>query len=228
MNLKQQNNFLKNLPKKLNQFYSKNSKSGFKVSNKSKTKKDFDPVTNIDRGFEKYIRSLIHKSFPKDSIIGEEFEDKYASNDYQWCIDPIDGTRAFVIGAPTWSNLIGFSVKGKSTIGLANFPELNKYYLSNEKKSFVIKNSKTNILKSSKNNDLKTIKIMGNFHGTLSYEKQKKIIYLAKGLSNLRILLCSFWFPVAKIFPPVSAGSFFQFVTMAPEFLMIGMRGKIS
>ncbi len=176
MNLKQQNNFLKNLPQKLNQFYSKHSKSGFKVSNKSKTKKDFDPVTNIDRGFEKYIRSLIHKSFPKDSIIGEEFEDKYASNDYQWCIDPIDGTRAFVIGAPTWSNLIGFSVKGKSTIGLANFPELNKYYLSNEKKSFVIKNSKTNILKSSKNNDLKTIKIMGNFHGTLSYEKQKKII----------------------------------------------------
>ena len=176
MNLKQQNNFLKNLPQKLNQFYSKQSKSGFKVSNKSKTKKDFDPVTNIDRGFEKYIRSLIHKSFPKDSIIGEEFEDKYTLNDYQWCIDPIDGTRAFVIGAPTWSNLIGFSVKGKSAIGLANFPELNKYYLSNEKKSFVIKNSKTNILKSSKNNDLKTIKIMGNFHGTLSYEKQKKII----------------------------------------------------
>ena len=176
MNLKQQNNFLKNLPQKLNQFYTKHSKNGFKVSNKSKTKKDFDPVTNIDRGFEKYIRSLIHKSFPKDSIIGEEFEDKYTSNDYQWCIDPIDGTRAFVIGAPTWSNLIGFSVKGKSTIGLANFPELNKYYLSNEKKSFVIKNSKTNILKSSKNNDLKTIKIMGNFHGTLSYEKQKKII----------------------------------------------------
>ena len=134
MNLKQQNNFLKNLPKKLNQFYSKHSKSRFKVSNKSKTKKDFDPVTNIDRGFEKYIRSLIHKRFPKDSIIGEEFEDKYTSNDYQWCIDPIDGTRAFVIGAPTWSNLIGFSVKGKSVIGLANFPELNKYYLSNEKK----------------------------------------------------------------------------------------------
>ena len=176
MNLKQQNNFLKNLPQKLNQFYSKHSKSGFKVSNKSKTKKDFDPVTNIDRGFEKYIRSLIHKSFPKDSIIGEEFEDKYASNDYQWCIDPIDGTRAFVIGAPTWSNLIGFSVKERSTIGLANFPELNKYYLSDDKKSYVIKNFKKITLKSSKNNNLKTIKIMGNFHGTLSYEKQKKII----------------------------------------------------
>ena len=62
--------FLKNLPPKLNSFYNKRSSSGVKVSNKSKTKKDFDPVTNFDRAFEKYIRSLINKKFPKDSIIG--------------------------------------------------------------------------------------------------------------------------------------------------------------
>ena len=168
--------FLKNLPKKLNSFYKKHSKFSFKVDNKSKTIKDFDPVTNIDRGFEKYIRSLIHKSFPNDSIIGEEFEDKFSSNDYQWCIDPIDGTRAFIIGAPTWSNLIGLSFKDKSVLGLANFPELNKYYISEKKKSYVVKDKQKTILKSSKNNNLKTIKIIGNFHGTLSYEKQKKII----------------------------------------------------
>jgi len=168
--------FLKNLPKKLNSFYKKHSKFSFKVDNKSKTIKDFDPVTNIDRGFEKYIRSLIHKSFPNDSIIGEEFEDKFSSNDYQWCIDPIDGTRAFIIGAPTWSNLIGLSFKDKSVLGLANFPELNKYYISEKKRSYVIKDRQKSILKSSKNNNLKTIKIIGNFHGTLSYEKQKKII----------------------------------------------------
>ena len=70
-------NFLKNLPSKLNLFYKKKSKSGLVVSNKSKSKKDFDPVTNFDKAFEKYIRSLINKKFPKDSIIGEEFEDKF-------------------------------------------------------------------------------------------------------------------------------------------------------
>ena len=169
-------NFLKNLPKKLNNFYRKNSKLNFKVDNKSKTIKDFDPVTNIDRGFEKYIRSLIHISFPDDSIIGEEFEDKFTSNDFQWCIDPIDGTRAFIIGAPTWSNLIGLSFQNKSVLGLANFPELSKFYISDKKKSYVVKNKQNSILKSSKNNNLKTIKIIGNFHGTLSYEKQKRII----------------------------------------------------
>ena len=169
-------NFLNSLPKKLNNFYIKNSKINFKVDNKSKNIKDFDPVTNLDRGFEKYIRLEIYKSFPDDSIIGEEFEDKFSSNNCQWCIDPIDGTRAFIIGAPTWSNLIGLSFEDKSILGLANFPELDKYYISNKKKSFVIKNKKKLILKSSKNNNLKTIKIIGNFHGTLSYEKQKKII----------------------------------------------------
>ena len=109
--------FLKNLPPKLNSFYNKRSSSGVKVSNKSKTKKDFDPVTNFDRAFEKYIRSLINKKFPKDSIIGEEFEDKFSSNNLKWSIDPIDGTRAFVIGAPTWSNLISLSENNKSILG---------------------------------------------------------------------------------------------------------------
>ena len=168
--------FLNNLPKKLNSFYRKNSKLNFKVDNKSKTVKDFDPVTNVDRGFEKYIRFLINKSFPGDSIIGEEFKDKITLNDYQWCIDPIDGTRAFIIGAPTWSNLIGLSFQNNSVLGLANFPELNQFYISDKKKSYVVKNNQKSILKSSKENNLKTIKIIGNFHGTLSYEKQKKII----------------------------------------------------
>ena len=146
-------NFLKKLPPKLNSFYKTKSKSGLVVSNKSKSKKDFDPVTNFDRAFEKYIRSLINKKFPKDSIIGEEFEDKFSSNNYKWSIDPIDGTRAFVIGAPTWSNLISLSFEERSLIGLANFPELDKYYINDKKKSYCYKHKKNFILKSSNNNN---------------------------------------------------------------------------
>ena len=167
---------LKSLPNKLNTFYKKNSRLSFVVKNKSKSVKDFDPVTNLDKAFEKYIRSIIQKKFPQDSIIGEEFEDKRSENNYEWSIDPIDGTRAFIIGAPTWSNLIGLSFKDKSLIGLANFPELNKYYINDKKKSYVYKNLKRSILKSSNNDNIKTIKIIGNFHGTLTYERQHKII----------------------------------------------------
>ncbi len=176
MNFNKPYNFLKLLPKKLNLFLKKKSKFGVIVKNKSKSKKDFDPVTNIDKATEKFIRSLINKKFPNDSIIGEEFDDKFSSNNFQWSIDPIDGTRAFIIGAPTWSNLIGLSHNGKSIIGLANFPELNKFYLNNKKKSFVFKNNKKFILRSSNNKNLKKLKIIGNFHGTLSYERQRKVI----------------------------------------------------
>ena len=176
MNYKKPYKLLKAFPSKLNSFYKKKSKLRIKVNNKSKSNKDFDPVTNFDKDFEKFIRSIIHKKFPKDSIVGEEFEDRHSANDYKWSIDPIDGTRAFVIGAPTWSNLIGLSFKEISLLGLANFPELNKYYINNENKSYVFKEGKKFILKSSNNINLKTAKIIGNFHGTLSYEKQKKII----------------------------------------------------
>ena len=176
MNYKKSFNFLKKLPPKLNLFFKKKSVSGIIVSNKSKSKKNFDPVTNFDKAFEKYIRSLIIEKFPKDSIIGEEFKDKYTSNNLKWSIDPIDGTRAFVIGAPTWSNLISLSYHDMSILGLANFPELNKYYINDKKKSYVFKKNKKYILKSSNNNNLKTVKIIGNFHGTLSYERQRKVI----------------------------------------------------
>ena len=145
MNYKKTFNFLKSLPTKLNSFYKNKSNSLIKVNNKSKNKKNYDPVTNFDKSFEKYIRSLIIKKFPNDSIIGEEFKDKVSNNDYQWSIDPIDGTRAFVIGAPTWSNLISLSFNKKSKIGLANFPELSKFYINDQKKSYLYKNSEQKI-----------------------------------------------------------------------------------
>ena len=174
MKLKKAFNFLKNLPIKLNNYYAKRSKSRLVIKNKSKDKKDFDPVTNLDQDFEKYIRSLIGKKFSNDSIIGEEFANKNSTNNYTWSIDPIDGTRAFVIGAPTWSNLIGLSFQEKSILGLANFPELNKYYISDKNKSYVYKNKKKYILNSSNNVNLSTIRVIS--HGNINYKKLRKII----------------------------------------------------
>ncbi len=176
MNYKKPYEFLRTLPSSLNNFYKKKSKKNLIISNKSKNKKNYDPVTNFDKNFEKLIRAKIQKKFPNDSIIGEEFNDKKTSSQFMWSIDPIDGTRAFVIGAPTWSNLVSLSYQDKSKIGLANFPELMKFYLNDKKYSYVFRNGKRSIIKSSNNTNLKTVKIIGNFHGTLSYEKQKKVI----------------------------------------------------
>jgi histidinol phosphatase-like enzyme (inositol monophosphatase family) len=165
---------LKKLPSKLNNFYN-NYKFSLKINNKSKNKKDFDPVTNLDKAFEKFIRNIIVKQFPKDAILGEEFLEKYSDNDYKWFIDPIDGTKAFMIGAPTWSNLIGLTYKNQSALGLANFPALNKFYINDQKKSYLI-NDKKNILQTSKVNDLRKCKVIGHLHESLFQKKYNKKI----------------------------------------------------
>ena len=179
MNYRNPFKLLKNLPDKLNNFYYKNSKSSLKINNKSKNKKIFDPVTNLDKAFEKFIRNIIIRQFPKDSILGEEFSEKYSDNDYKWFIDPVDGTKAFIIGAPTWSNLIGLTYKNQSVLGLANFPALNKFYISDQKRSYLINNKKT-ILKTSRENNITKCKVIGHLHETLFLKKYnnkiKKVI----------------------------------------------------
>jgi len=165
---------LKNLPSKLNNFYNKNSKTFIKINNKSKNKRIFDPVTNLDKAFEKFIRNIIGKQFPKDAIIGEELLEKRSNNGYKWFIDPIDGTRAFMIGAPTWSNLIGLTHKNQAVLGLVNFPALNKFYINDQKKSYLINNKKT-ILKTSKESNLKKCKVIGHLQEVLFKKKNNKI-----------------------------------------------------
>jgi len=175
MNYSKQFKLLKNLPSKLNNFYNKNSKFSLKISNKSKNKNEFDPVTNLDKAFEKFIRNVIVKHFPRDSILGEEFLEKYSNSDYKWFIDPIDGTKAFMVGAPSWSNLIGITHKNKSVLGLANFPALNKFYINDQKKSYLVNDKKT-ILRTSKESNLKKCKIIGHMQEILFLKKNNKKI----------------------------------------------------
>ena len=127
-------NFLNKLAKDLTSFYYSKLNKTFKVSNKLKGK-GYDPVTTSDKAFEKFIRSKIKNKFPDHQVIGEEFGHKKSKSDFTWVIDPIDGTRSFVIGNPTWSNLISLNYKGNPILGLANFPVLKKYYINHSDKA---------------------------------------------------------------------------------------------
>ena len=172
-------NFLNSLAKELTRYYFKKLNKPFKVSNKLKGK-GYDPVTTSDKAFEKFIRSKISKKFPSHQIIGEEFGHKKNKSDYVWVIDPIDGTRSFVIGNPTWSNLISLNYKGNPVLGLANFPVLKRYYLNySDKVAYVFNNNKRKKLSVSKAS-VTQMKVSGNFHGYISLKKQKKIPKLLK------------------------------------------------
>ena len=146
-NYKIYSKFLENLAKKLTNYYHSKLNKTFKVSNKLKGKR-YDPVTTSDKAFEKFIRNEIKKKFPAHQIIGEEFGHKKTKSEYTWIIDPIDGTRSYVIGNPTWSNLVSLNYKGIPAVGLANYPVLKKFYLnSSDKVAYVVDNGKKKKLK---------------------------------------------------------------------------------
>jgi len=178
LNLKQYKlyaNFMNTLAKDLTKYYYSKLNKAFKISNKLKGK-GYDPVTTSDKAFEEFIRLKIKKKFPSHQVIGEEFGHKKSSSDFTWIIDPIDGTRSYVIGNPTWSNLISLNFKGNPVLGLANFPILKKYYLNlNDKNSYVYENGKRRKILVSKNVPFSQIKVSGAFHGSISVKQQMKI-----------------------------------------------------
>jgi len=166
--------FIESLAKKLTKFYYAKLNKSFKVSNKLKGK-GYDPVTTADKSFEKFIRKEINKKFPNHQVIGEEFGHKKSKSEYSWVIDPIDGTRSFVIGNPTWSNLISFNYKGNPVLGLANFPVLKKYYFnSSDKSSFIVENGKKIKIKVNAKAKFSNLKLSAAFHGGLNLNQQKK------------------------------------------------------
>lgn len=66
----------------------------------------FDPVTQADRAAERAMRDLLAARRPEDAIRGEEFGCSSGTSGLTWVLDPIDGTRGFLSGTPTWGVLI--------------------------------------------------------------------------------------------------------------------------
>ena len=172
--------FLENLAKKLTSFYFSKLNRSFKITNKLKGS-GYDPVTTSDKAFEKFIRNEIKKKFPSHRVVGEEFGTQKNNSEFTWMIDPIDGTRSYVIGNPTWSNLVSLNYKGIPLLGLANYPVLKKFYFnSSEKIAYVVENGKKKKIKVNKKVPFKKIKLSAAFHGMLSLNKQKKIPKILK------------------------------------------------
>ena len=90
----------------------------------------FDPVTAADTAAEEAMRALIEAERPDHGITGEEFPAKPSKNGFTWLLDPIDGTRAFVAGLPSWTTLIALcDASGTPIIGVIDQPVLDERYL---------------------------------------------------------------------------------------------------
>ena len=167
--------FLNQLAKDLTKFYYAKLDKPFKITNKMKGK-GYDPVTTSDKAFEKFIRSKISKRFPDHQIIGEEYGHKNTKSEFSWVIDPIDGTRSYVVGNPSWSNLISLNYNGEPIVGLANFPKMKKYYLNvNKNTAYVFENNKKRKLKVNSKLNFANSKLAAAFHNQLTLKQQSKI-----------------------------------------------------
>jgi myo-inositol-1(or 4)-monophosphatase len=95
----------------------------------------FDPVTEADRGAEAAMRRLIGQMFPAHGVIGEEYGRDRPEAEYVWVLDPIDGTKSFVSGLPTWGTLIGLMHRGQPVYGMMAQPFTRERFYGDGKRA---------------------------------------------------------------------------------------------
>lgn len=89
----------------------------------------FDPVTEADRSAEQAMRAILRRERPMDAILGEEFGPTSGTSGLTWVLDPIDGTRGFVSGTPTWGILIALSDARGPRFGLIDQPYIGERFI---------------------------------------------------------------------------------------------------
>ena len=93
------------------------------------TKDDASPVTVADRDAEIAMRALIEDAFPDHGIIGEELDRRNAHARFTWVLDPIDGTKSFITGKPTFGTLVALAVDGVPVLGVIEQPIIHERWI---------------------------------------------------------------------------------------------------
>ena len=89
----------------------------------------FDPVTVADRSAETVMRTLLTELRPDDAVLGEEFGASAGNSGLTWVLDPIDGTRGFISGTPTWGVLIALSDDTGPLFGVIDQPFIGERFI---------------------------------------------------------------------------------------------------
>jgi histidinol phosphatase-like enzyme (inositol monophosphatase family) len=101
-------------------------RSGLTSDNKAVA--GFDPVTEADRAAEQVMRAVLADLRPTDGILGEEFGIQDGTSGLQWVLDPIDGTRGFICGTPTWGVLISVRDARGPLYGIIDQPYIGERF----------------------------------------------------------------------------------------------------
>lgn len=94
----------------------------------TRAKFDASPVTEADLGVERLLREQLGARFPDHGLLGEEYPAVNPDADYQWIMDPIDGTIAFSRGIPLWGTILGLHYKGEPLVGVIDHAAIDRVY----------------------------------------------------------------------------------------------------
>jgi histidinol-phosphatase len=90
------------------------------------TKPDLTPVSEADRAVELELRRRLAAVHPGDTVLGEEFGSERPGAARRWVIDPIDGTKSYVRGMPTWATLIALQIDGAASVAVVSMPAIGR------------------------------------------------------------------------------------------------------
>lgn len=110
-------------------------------------KADMTPVTKADKEAEEIIITTIKKQFPNHGFLGEEFGKENESSEFQWIIDPIDGTKNFIHGLDFYGTVLGLKHQGKIILGVSNMPSLGELLVASEDEQTTLNGKKVSVSK---------------------------------------------------------------------------------
>ncbi len=103
----------------------------------------FDPVTQADREVEAYLRKELTRCCPDFGVIGEEDGVTSGASDISWIVDPIDGTKAYISGFPTWGILVGLQQGDTVLAGLMHQPATEELFWGSAAGAFLQQKGQT-------------------------------------------------------------------------------------
>lgn len=115
----------------------------------NKAESGYDPVTEADRAAERAMIALIRSERPLDAIEAEETGSYEGTSGFTWHLDPIDGTRAYVAGLPSWTTLIGLAEGDHPVLGVIDQPCLDEMYFGTGREAWLEKDGRTVTLRTS-------------------------------------------------------------------------------
>ncbi|MEO1541925.1 MAG: histidinol-phosphatase [Pseudomonadota bacterium] len=139
----------------------------FRAANLDASNKDadggFDPVTLADREAEEAMRAVLARERPDDAILGEEFGHQPGSSGYTWVLDPIDGTRAFICGTPTWGVLIAVNSGAAPLVGMIAQPHIQERFVGTPSGAYLLHDGRRRALKTRKSRVLDEAHLLTTF-----------------------------------------------------------------